>query len=182
MTDPLRLNVSTRSGKVNVFAETGGDLVIDGGTVTEEHDGVLDIRRSKGYEAIVVHCPAGTDVTVGTMSGSVELEGELGAVRIATASGKVRVERAARVDVRAKSGNVEIGDCAGDCRVVVTSAKIRIGHAQTATIAGVSGIVTAEGVEQAEVKTVSGKVLLTTTGAGRVTVRTVSGKVEIRVP
>ena len=34
----------------------------------------------------------------------------------------------------------------------------------------------------AEVKTVSGKVLLGTTGAGRVTVRTVSGKVEIRVP
>jgi DUF4097 and DUF4098 domain-containing protein YvlB len=179
----VRLNVSTRSGKVRVIAESGQELTIDGGTVTGESvDGVLDIRRARGSDTITVLCPPDTDVTVGTVSGNVEFEGTLGAVRVVTVSGKVRVQKAAQVDVRAKSGNVEVEECVGDCRIVVTSAKIRVGRARRASIAGVSGIVAAEGVGAAEVKTVSGKVLLGTTGPGRVSVRTVSGKVEIRVP
>jgi DUF4097 and DUF4098 domain-containing protein YvlB len=130
----------------------------------------------------VVHCPTGSDVTIGTMSGSIDTEGLLGGVRIATASGKVHVAEAGRVDVRAKSGSVDIGTCTGECRVVVTSAKVHIGKAQRATIAGVSGVVLAEGVEGAEIKTVSGKVLVGTTGGGDISVHTVSGKVEILVP
>jgi DUF4097 and DUF4098 domain-containing protein YvlB len=94
----------------------------------------------------------------------------------------VRVAEADRVDVRAKSGAIDIGTCIDECRVVVTSAKIHIGRARRAAIAGVSGVVLAEGVEGADVKTVSGKVVLGTTGPGKVNVHTVSGKVEIRVP
>jgi DUF4097 and DUF4098 domain-containing protein YvlB len=178
----VRLNVSTRSGKVRVIAETGQELTIEGGTITGENDGVLDIRRVRGSNTITVLCPADSDVTVGTVSGTVEFEGSLGAVRVVTVSGKVRVQKAAQVDVRAKSGSVEVEECTGDCRIVVTSAKIRVGRAQRASIAGVSGLVAAEGVGAAEVKTVSGRVLLGTTGPGSVSVRTVSGKVEIRVP
>jgi DUF4097 and DUF4098 domain-containing protein YvlB len=179
---PLRLNVTTRRGKVKVTAAAGASLQIDGGAVTREHEGVQEIRRDPDAEQILITCPNGTDVTIGTISGDVATEGELGAVRIATVSGKVRVADATQVDARTKSGSIEIEECTGECRVVSTSAKVRIGHAGRAAIAGVSGVVEAEGLGGAEVKTVSGKVLLGVTGAGPVSVHTVSGKVEIRVP
>jgi DUF4097 and DUF4098 domain-containing protein YvlB len=182
MAEPVRLNISTRSGSVRVIAEAGTDLRVDGGSVVGAHDGALEIRRDRHASEIVVYCPVGSDVTVGTVSGPVEMEGPLDAVRIATVSGKVRVAQAERVDVRAKSGSIVIGTCNDECRVVVTSAKIHIGHARRAAIAGVSGVVLAENVDGAQVKTVSGKVLLGTTGAGNVDVHTVSGRVEITVP
>ena len=182
MSEPVRFNVSTRSGTVRVLADTETELWVEGGEVAGDQDGTLDIRRNTGSNTIVVHCPPGTDATVGTMSGKVDLHGPLGVVRIATVSGHVRVEDAQQVDVRAKSGAVEIGTCAGECRIVVTSSKVHIGKAQRAAIAGVSSRVIAEGIEGADVKTVSGKVVLSLTGAGRVNVHTVSGRVEITVP
>jgi DUF4097 and DUF4098 domain-containing protein YvlB len=182
MAEPVRCTVTTRSGNVRVDAAPGVELSVEGGRVVGEHDGVLEIRRDGDSKKIVVHCPAGSDVTIGTISGHIDTEGPLGAVRVATVSGKVNIAEASHVDVRAKSGVVEIGTIAGECRVVVTSAKVRIGRAERVAIAGVSGVILAEGVEGADVKTVSGKVVLGTTSNGRVKVHTVSGKVEIRVP
>jgi len=180
--NPWRLNVSTRSGNVRVEAEPGIELRVEGGSVVREHEGALEIRREPDASTIVVHCPTDTDVTIGTVSGSIDTKGMLGGVRIATVSGRVHVAEVGRVDVRAKSGSVDIGTCTGECRVVVTSAKVHIAKAQRAAIAGVSGVVLAEGVEGAEIKTVSGKVLVGTTRGGNISVHTVSGKVEIVVP
>jgi DUF4097 and DUF4098 domain-containing protein YvlB len=182
MADPVRLNITTRSGKVKVFAAAGNGLSIDGGAVVNETDGVVDIRRRKSAGEIVVHCEPATNVTIGTVSGSVETEGELGDVRVASVSGKVRIAAASRVDVRTKSGSVDIGTVTGECRLVVTSAKVHIGAASRAMIAGVSGVVAADNVERADVKTVSGTVELSTKGPGRVSVRTISGTVKISVP
>jgi DUF4097 and DUF4098 domain-containing protein YvlB len=182
MADPVRLNITTRSGKVKVFAAPGNGLSIDGGAVINEADGVVDIRRRKGAGEIVVHCEPATNVTIGTVSGSVETDGELGDVRVASVSGKVKISAANRVDVRTKSGSVEIGTVTAECRLVVTSAKVRIGAVPHASIAGVSGVVVADNVERADVKTVSGKVELSTKGSGRVSVRTISGTVKISVP
>jgi DUF4097 and DUF4098 domain-containing protein YvlB len=180
--ETLRLNVSTRSGNVRVVAEPGVELSIDGGAVVGENEGELQVRRTQGAGTVIVHCPVYTDVTIGTVSGDIETEGSLGAVRVVTVSGKVRLGEMERADVRGKSGNVEIGTCNGDCRVVVISAKVRIGRAQRVSVAGVSGTVQAEDVDGAEVKTVSGKVQLGTTGSGAVSVHTVSGSVEVHVP
>jgi DUF4097 and DUF4098 domain-containing protein YvlB len=182
MADPARLNITTRSGKVKVIAAAGAGLSIDGGAVVSDVDGVVDIRRDRSAGEIVVHCELGTNATIGTVSGNVSTEGELGDVRVATVSGKVRIPAAQRLDVRTKSGSVDIGTVAGECRLVVTSAKVHIGAAQRAAIAGVSGVVVADHVEGADVKTVSGKVQLSTKGAGHVSVRTISGTVEITVP
>jgi DUF4097 and DUF4098 domain-containing protein YvlB len=181
MAEPVRLNVSTRTGEVRVVAAPDQKLAVEGGTV-HEHRGTFEVRRSSGASPLVVRCPAGSDVTVGTISGRVALEGPLGEVRVATVSGKVHVADAASVDVRSKSGSVEVLRCGGECRVVVTSAKVHVGRARRAAIAGVSGVVLAEDVEGADVKTVSGKVRVTTSGAGHVSVHTVSGKVEVQVP
>jgi DUF4097 and DUF4098 domain-containing protein YvlB len=178
----LRVRISTRNGKVRVIAAPGASFSVDGGVVISEEDGELDVRRAPDSSHIEVRCAPGTDVTIGTTSGNITCEGVLGAVRIATVSGKVRVEEVAKIDVRSKSGTVEIDRCADQCRVVVKSGNVRVGRAQRIAIAGVSSVVLAEQVEGAEIKTVSGKVLLGATGTGMLHIHTVSGKVEIRIP
>jgi DUF4097 and DUF4098 domain-containing protein YvlB len=59
---------------------------------------------------------------------------------------------------------------------------VHIRRAARATVAVVSGTVLLENVDGAEVKSISGKVLIAKDGHERVSVRTVSGKVEVRVP
>jgi len=182
MSDPAPVHVSTRSGRVRVVATPGTVLSVDGGTIDPHEDGTLHVRRSPTANSIEVRCATGTDLTVGTVSGSVELVGALGAVRVATVSGKIVVESATRLDARTKSGKVEIGSCAGECRVMTKSSTVHIGQAGRAAVAAISVVVLLENVGGADVKTVSGKVLLATVGSGQVSVHTVSGKVDIRVP
>jgi DUF4097 and DUF4098 domain-containing protein YvlB len=182
MPDPAPLKITTRSGNVRVQVVPGAELAVISGTSERLDDGTIHIRRAPSESVIEVQCEPGTDVTVGTASGKVELTGGLGAVRVATVSGKIRVESAASVDVRTKSGKIDIGDCAGPCRVMSKSASVRIGRAGLATVAAVSGTVLLEQVDAAEVKSISGKVLIASGGRERVSVHTVSGKVEVRVP
>jgi DUF4097 and DUF4098 domain-containing protein YvlB len=182
MADPPLVHISTRSGHVRVEAGEGFELAVEGGTIERHDDGGIYIRRAPSSGSIEVRCAAGTDVTVGTASGKVELTGRLGAVRVATVSGRIRVEEAARIDVRTKSGKIDIGRCEGACRIMTKSSAIHVRHADRATVAAVSGLVLLEEVGGAEVKAVSGKVLIGAIGGRRVSVHSVSGKVEIRVP
>jgi DUF4097 and DUF4098 domain-containing protein YvlB len=183
MPDPAPLHITTRAGNVRVLAAGDHELSVEGGTIERRDDGSLHIRRAPSAGSIEVSCASGTDVTVGTASGKVELRGALGAVRVATVSGSIRIEQGARIDVRTKSGGIDIGTCAGECRVMTKSSKVRIGSAGRATVAAVSGLVLLERVGGAEVKTISGKVMLALAAdPGRVSIHTVSGKVEIRVP
>jgi DUF4097 and DUF4098 domain-containing protein YvlB len=177
---PRSVHITTRQGNVRVVG--GRDLAVEGGLVDRHDDGSVYVRREPDASEITISCPAGTDVTIGTVGGKVELEGPLGAARVATVSGKIRVDDAASIDVRTKSGSIRVGRCAGECRVVTTSSKVHIGSAGHASVAGVSGVVLIERVDDAEVKTVSGKVVCATAGAGDVSVRTVSGRVEVTVP
>jgi DUF4097 and DUF4098 domain-containing protein YvlB len=183
VTDSPPLNITTRSGDIRVTAIDGAALSVVGGTVEYLDDGTAHIRRAPSADKIEVDCASGTDVTIGTDSGKVELVGRFGAVRVATMSGTIRAGEMARIDVRTKSGKVDIGTCSGECRVMTKSAAVHIGRADRATVSVVSGIVLMEQVRGAEVKTVSGKVLLSLApNSERVSVHTVSGKVEVRVP
>jgi len=183
MADPPALHVTTRSGHVRVAAVVGATLEVSGGTTETQDDGSIRIRRAPDADTIEVRCAAGSDVTIGTVSGRVDVSGDPGAVRVATVSGSIRIERAARVDVRSKSGSVEIGQCADDCRIMTTSSKVNVGTAARATVAAVSGVVVLGRVGRAEVKSVSAKVWLAlASDAVRVSVHSVSGKVEVRVP
>jgi DUF4097 and DUF4098 domain-containing protein YvlB len=179
---PEALKITTRSGDVHLRVVAGRELNVIRGTKETLEDGTIHIRRAPSDGVIEVECAPDTDIKIGTASGKVELEGALGTVRIATMSGKIRVEHAARIDVRTKSGTVDIGECEGECRVMTTSAKVHILRAGRATIAAVSGSVRLEHVDSAEVKSVSGKVLIASGGRERVSVHTVSGKVDVGVP
>jgi DUF4097 and DUF4098 domain-containing protein YvlB len=182
MPDLAPVHITTRSGDVRVLTEEGIELSVDGGTIEQHDDGTIHVRRAPSASKIEVRCAPGTDVTVGTMSGKIELLGNLGAVRVATASGKIRVVEAASIDVRTKSGKISIGTCSGECRIMTKSAGVHVRRAGRATVAAISGVVLLDDVGGAEVKTVSGKVLLSLAPhAGPVSVHTVSGKVEVRV-
>jgi DUF4097 and DUF4098 domain-containing protein YvlB len=116
---------------------------------------------------------------VGSSSGHVELEGQLGAARVTTASGAIQVESVASADLRTQSARIEVQECLGTCRVANRSGRVEIHHAGDVEVKGVSGTIDVSG-GGVRVRTVSGKVRIRTTAD--VAVETVSGKVEVWVP
>ena len=182
MSEPApRLRITRRSGKVRVRAEAGAALAVDGGTVSSVEPGVLDIRPLGG-SVLEVRCPAGSDLTISTSSGAIDIEGDAGSVKVTTMSGALAIERAAAVDARGSSGRVDVGACAGECKVVFVSSNVHIGAAGHAVVATVSGDVDVDAVDDAEVKTVSGRVSLGARGGGRVAARSISGSIGVSGP
>jgi DUF4097 and DUF4098 domain-containing protein YvlB len=181
--EPVRMTISTRSGHVRVEGRAGAGFDVHGGSFHTEPDGSVRVQASHhGSHGVEVVCPAGTDVIIGTASGRVELVGDLGDVRVTTRSGRITIERARRIDIRAASGNIEIGECSGACRVVTRSSGIHVRKAGTLDVAAMSGRIKVDDVADAVVRTMSGKVALSTGNDGRVEVRTMSGAVEVEVP
>ena len=103
--DGARLRVMTISGGVTVIAEERGDLEVDPEVrrVKIEDGHVAELKsRSKNF---TVRCPIGTNVSVGSVSGSVNLEGSLGSIKVSTISSSVNIDTASGdVDVRTVSG------------------------------------------------------------------------------
>jgi len=176
-----RLRITRRSGKVNVVAAPGSALAVDGGTFVENDDGTVDVR-AHGGAALEVRCPTGTDLTISTASGAVDVEGDAGSVKVTTKSGNLSIERATAVDARGASGRVKVGVCTGTCHVVFVSSNVRIDEAAHAVVATVSGDIDIGTVDDAEVKTVSGKISLGGKGGGRLAARSISGSVKISMP
>jgi DUF4097 and DUF4098 domain-containing protein YvlB len=178
--DALRVRIETRSASVHVEAVDGAALAVRGGDVVWEADGSAVVKGSS--KRLDVRVPPGADVIVGTASGSVDVRGPVGSVRISSKSGSIDVERAAAVDARTHSGSVRVKHCDDECRVVVTSGSVRIGRAGRASVSCVSGTVHADDVDAAEVKNVSGTTEIGARATGRVAVRSVSGTVRVSVP
>lgn len=111
--------MATRTREVTVPTAIDGVVRVEGGSAHAEPDGSFSVRADDSRsKSITLHCPAGSDVSVGTPTGKVETSGQLGAVCIVTESGKIRIEHADRVDVRARSGSVGVDACTGECRLV----------------------------------------------------------------
>jgi DUF4097 and DUF4098 domain-containing protein YvlB len=179
--DTARLRITRRSGKVRVVAAAGSELEVDGGTFVRNDDGTVDVR-AEGSSVLEVHCPAGSDLTISTSSGAVDVEGDAGSVKVTTKSGNLSIDRASAVDARGASGKVEVGVCTGDCKVVFVSSNVRIGEAAKATVATVSGNIDVGETDEAEVKTVSGNITVDGNAGGKVAARSISGTVKISVP
>jgi len=165
---------------VGIAAVQGATLAVKGGTLTWQPDGTA--RVDAGAGRVEVRCPEHTDVAVSTASGKVELAGVLGAVRIATLSGRVLVDRADQVELRTTSGRVHVGGCTGLCRVVTRSGKVEIEEADRAVVASTSGLVHAGLVTSADIRTVSGRVVVGCGERPEVRITTISGRVEVSVP
>jgi DUF4097 and DUF4098 domain-containing protein YvlB len=180
----VRLRVSAVSGRVTVVAEGRHDVVVErGGASHATADGSVEIRAGRPSDTVVVRCPTGADVIVGTRSGSVELDGRFGAVGVTSQSGSIRAGVVEDADLRTVSGVVEVDGCDGRCRASTTSGRIRVGRAGDAEVSTVSGSVGIDAVAgSVQVRSVSGKVAVGAAAGGTVHVRTVSGSITIRLP
>jgi DUF4097 and DUF4098 domain-containing protein YvlB len=183
------LHLSTRSGRVVVTGEDRSDVLIEDGAPSPdriERDATGRVRLASangGSSGLQVRCPAGSDVVVGTISGTVTLRGALGTVRVTTVSGHVVVESAEELDVRSISGNIEVDRCPGRSRLQTKSghAVCRCsGDAQVSTLSG--RIQLEEAMGRVRAQTVSGSVDVGMTAKNDVSVQTISGSVRVEVP
>jgi DUF4097 and DUF4098 domain-containing protein YvlB len=180
----LRLRISAVSGGVRLTAESRTDVVVDrGGSAVPAADGAVEVRTGRPSDSLDVRCPEGTDVMIGTRSGSVELAGHFGSVGITSQSGSIHVEAVSEADLRTVSGTVELAECHGRCRVSTTSGGIKVGATHDAEISTTSGTVGVDGVAGAvQVRSVSGTVTVGSSAKGTVKASTVSGSITIRLP
>jgi DUF4097 and DUF4098 domain-containing protein YvlB len=180
VTSPLRLRIANRSGSVRVRAGAQPTVSIDKGTITEDDDGWTTVTG--GSDSLDVVCPHDTDITVSTTSGAVRMAGRLGAVRVMTESGRIRVEHASSADLRSASATVRIDACNDDCRVVTTSGRVRIGAAGMIDVNTSSGSILVDSAAGGDVHTVSGSVDVGTDGKRSIRIHTISSGVDVRVP
>ena len=144
----------------------GGGISVSGGVLVTEPDGTVVVNA--GSKSLEVRCEPGTDVIVGTMSGSIRFHGEFGAVRVATKSGKIEIDgrdrgrRAHRVrqrSCRRMRGRVPSGGDLGS----------RFGSGTPGPRGSRASAVPSrvDEADSAEIKTVSGKVVLGSTATGQ---------------
>jgi DUF4097 and DUF4098 domain-containing protein YvlB len=181
------LRLQSRSGRVHVIAEERDDIEAETDSLewrADAKEGTLSVRSSRGgSKTLTVRCPRDTDVSVGTQSGSVRLEGKFGGVSVTTASGDIEIDAAEEADMRSMSGRLTIGTCLGRCRLNAVSGTIS-GHDLDTVYAGtISGSIKLNRVMgDVRAKSVSGNIEMASLGDGNVTVKTVSGRVHIGLP
>ncbi len=183
------LHLHTTSGSVRIVAEARDDVLIESGAPSDDRidvdaTGRISLKSAKGGSAgLELRCPTGSDVMVGALSGSVELRGQLGDVRITAISGSVKVDRADSLDVHCVSGSIEVGSCAGACSLQTKSGTTTIGAAGDTKAATISGSIRIEhATGSVRMRTVSGSVGVGLEGKGDVAVETMSGSVRVEVP
>ncbi len=183
----VTLRIQSRSGKVDVIAEPRDDVLVEGdGFDAREAEGgaALEIRSGRGgSKTLEVRCPVGTDVSIGTHSGSITSRGELGIVSATTMSANIDIDRADEADLRTGSGTIKLGGAKGRTRMNTMSGRIEAGIVGACAAGTMSGSIRIERViGPLKARTVSGSIQATCGGEGAVAIKTVSGKVEIRLP
>lgn len=182
----VRLHLQSRSGKIDVIAEPRDDVLAEGDDIEtmEDADGrVLRVRNGSGGKPFSVRCPVGTDVSAGTQSAAVRLQGEFGDVSVTTMSGVIELEAADEADLRTISASITVGRCKGRCRLNTVSGRVRAGRLGAAAVGTMSGAIDIERVDGPfKAKSVSGGVEAACGGNGAIAVKTVSGKVHITIP
>lgn len=185
--DGVTLRLQSRSGNVVVRAGPRDDVQAETDKVEAFPDDggrTLVVRSAHGgRKTLTVHCPIDTDVTVGTQSGHVRLEGKFGAVRVTTMSGNVEVHAAEEADLRSMSGSLTIGSCFGRCRLNAMSGRVQGGEVEALWANTVSGAIRLDRVHgPVRAHSVSGTIELNSSGDSEIAVKTVSGKVRICLP
>ena len=180
---PTEVRITTSSGSVRVIGEPRHDVVSEGGRVAVEGSSVTVHGKKSGSSSLVVRCPEGTDLVIGTRSGSLEVRGRVGEVRFTTMSGSVRAEHVASADVRTMSGSIDVNECDGLCRVKTKSGSTRVGRAGAVEVTIGSGSIDVERVTgSASARAVSGTVGIGAEGKGPIEAHTMSGSITITVP
>lgn len=173
------LEIATLSGSVVIRARPVARPEVLSGRAEIQPDGVV---RAGATGRIEIACPEGSDVVIGSSSGRVVCHGRLGRVAVTGRSGRISIDEAREVDVRSASGRVVIGRCEGLCRVAVVSGAVMIGSAGSIEATVTSGRLEVDAVGDAQVHSVSGRVVLGVVRTGSVDVSTMSGRVSVSLP
>ncbi|GAA1103786.1 DUF4097 family beta strand repeat-containing protein [Nocardiopsis metallicus] len=218
----IRLDNST-GGRVQLHSGDGDEVLVERdlrGSPLSEPDEDIDANGDRleidtgcsgflffsgcsvNYDITV---PAGTEVTVETVSGRIAANGLEGDLNAQTISGDVQVgEHVGAVEAEAISGSIDLEDIEGSARAQSTSGRIvATGSGELLEASTTSGEIDAAGFDAGEVRaeSVSGQLMLgggfttleASTVSGNVTVstgtpfdlmqvETVSGSVEATVP
>lgn len=174
-----RIVVTARSARVEVRADAEA-IVVRGAGFTTGSDGVVTVDA--GHSKVEIACPPGTDLVIGTDSGRVRATGVLGDTRIATASGRVEVERARSLDVRTSSGRVDVREVDGLVRVSTHSGRVTVGAAGAVDVSVRSGRVTVTECGNARVHALSGSVAVGAHAGADVDLCTTSGRIDLTLP
>jgi DUF4097 and DUF4098 domain-containing protein YvlB len=162
-----RLKVLTVSGNVRVFAEDRADIEIDppDRRLETSDDGHVMETRTRSTN-LTIRVPAGLNVSVGTVSGHVEMTGRFGTIKASSVSGQVKIgDTEGDADIRSISGHIEVGDCRGRCRANTKSGHIVVAHVAHALKA----------------TTMSGSIEAGISGADDVEIKSISGRITVRV-
>jgi DUF4097 and DUF4098 domain-containing protein YvlB len=175
------VRITTTSGGVTVAAEADlRDVVVDGVPVQLD-DSTATIESSS--TRLDVRVPEGVGLVIGTTSGRVVVRGRVGPVAVVSNSGRVEIDDAETVDVRARSGRVRIGRSRGETRVISRSGRVEIGHCGPADVAATSGrIVLRDAAGPARVHCANGRIEITMAEADDVHAETVSGRISVSLP
>lgn len=150
---------------------------------------------------VEIALPAGSHLRGDAGVGSFHCAGALGEVKIKTAAGDVRVDRATTLDLRTSSGAVAVGAVAGTARVTTASGTLRVGtvgagatvtnsngETRIGTVAGDLEVSAANGDIHVEVAragvtaaTASGSVRIGAVSRGEVSLRTAMGSLEVGI-
>jgi DUF4097 and DUF4098 domain-containing protein YvlB len=183
----VTLRVQSRSGKIELVAEPREDVLVEGDGFdagAADNGTTFEIRAGRGgSRPVLVRCPAGTDVVIGTQSGNVRLEGDFGIVSVTTMSGGIDVGSADEADLRSGSGSIALKVCRDRCRMNSMSGSIVAGELGAAAAGTMSGSIRLDRVDgRLKARSVSGSIQAMCSGHGAIAVKTVSGKVHLALP
>ncbi len=182
----VKLRLESRSGDVEVVAESRDDVVVEGDRISGvpvHDDRALQVRAGRGTGKLAVRVPIGTDMSIGTHSGNVRMGGRFGDVSVTTMAGKIELDEADDADLRAMSADVNIGVCSGRVRVSTVSGSISGQSAASVKASTMSGSIRFGRVDgEFMARSVSGSITARCGGEGAVLVKTVSGRVHIDLP
>lgn len=184
----VALDVRTHSSDVEVFAGEAGRVVVtvaqpDRWDVSHVGDAVVVApagKRGRRAGRVAIEVPRGARIQFKSASADLRVEGDVGALSVATASGDLRhhgrCETLAMstasgdlrclgadgdVEITTVAGDVDLGDVGGRVEITTTSGDVRVGEiGGDLTIGSTSGDVRirrAEGTEL-ELRTISGDV------------------------
>ena len=175
------VRISASSKPVHVVAESRTGVEVAGRAAVDQSGNRTTVREVDGR--LIIRVPFGTDVIVGTTSGRVDIEGAVGSVAVVTESGRVSIENATSVDIRADSSRVEVGLCSGECRVRTVSGRVEVDSCGPADVATETGRITLSGVSgRAHAHCVRSRIEIRVEDGDEVVAETVSGRIDVSLP
>jgi hypothetical protein len=145
--------------------------------------GPIQITWGGDFECRIT-CPPGSDLDLSGSSTQVDVGGELGSVKVKTASGDVRLDVVGdELEVRTASGGISVDTIGADASLATVSGDLRVQQVEAPlTARTVSGDLTLGTIREAvSLATTSGDVEIKSVAGGDVRVQTVSGDVRVGI-